>query len=143
MAERYKAVRIPARWRRVFDSTRVERNLTVTGLASQAQVDRKTASGVISGRLGRAMPETVRKLVKGLGLGEEFRERELLAPFGIQLPFRGFHPVKWRDQLGSVGYHVNLIMVEGGLTGRSQQQVFGDVLLPQAVIWAREVHDLV
>lgn len=136
-----KATRIPARWRRIFNTFRETQGLDVTELAEKAGVGRHTVAGVVSGRLRRIKPETVGKMVKGLGL-DVIDRIELLRVFGLQLPFRAIYSIRWDGGSGSVGFFVDQIMVQERLTEQGEQQTFGDILLPRAVSIARAVHGL-
>lgn len=139
MAERSGTMlRISPEARGMFNSYMAAQGVGPSLLSRRAGMDRHTTRNFTDGKTRFTRPEHVGTLVNALELNEAER-LELLAMFGISIPFR-FFAMTWDRGRGSVGTHVDQIMLQEGLVDREEQQTFGNILLPRALSLARGIH---
>lgn len=142
MAERrFERTQVPEEWLQEYNTFRVTQGIGVGELAVRAAVDRKTARNFINGTTRSVKSEAIGIMVNALRLNIIDR-LDLLRKIGFQLPFRGIFSIAWNSTFGSVGFFVDEIMIQEGLTEREEQQMFGNILLPRAVSIAHAVHGL-
>ncbi len=128
MAER---IPITDEARNLLNVFRWDRGLKISRLSAISGVERHTVAGLSNGKLRSATPETFGQLFNALRLNR-WERFDIWRSLRVQIPLGGIFRVIWESKWGSVGDHVDQIMVETGVDTPEKQQAYANWLLPRA-----------